>query len=146
MRTELAPASTGGSDRGRPRGLPAARRWTVLLLLGGLASCVAPDGGTGSGPAGGPAGAAAGGLVDGGRREPLPPVSAPIVRDATDRDADDAQPGDESGESQAGVGTSADPGSSGGGQEPPEDAPPPPVPPHMQPNGDPEPESPSGQP
>ena len=79
MRTELAPASTGGSDRGRPRGLPAARRWTVLLLLGGLASCVAPDGGTGSGPAGGPAGAAAGGLVDGGRREPLPPVSAPMV-------------------------------------------------------------------
>lgn len=80
MRTELAPASTGGSDRGRPRGLPASRRWTVLLLLlGGLASCVAPDGGTGSGPAGGPAGAAAGGLVDGGRREPLPPVSAPRV-------------------------------------------------------------------
>ena len=84
--------------------------------------------------------------VSGSSDEPVPPVSAPIVRDATDRDADDAQPGDESGESQAGVGTSADPGSSGGGQEPPEDAPPPPVPPHMQPNGDPEPESPSGQP
>ena len=83
--------------------------------------------------------------VTGSPDEPVPPVSAPIVRGATDGDDDGAQPSDENGESQAGVGTSADPGSSGGSQEPPEDAPPP-VPPHMQPNADPEPESPSGQP